>query len=435
MNKNYYDVIIVGSGPSSLGCAFKLKKLKPELKILIIEQHKYSSGGLRNDGKQNYTYPIGFPTDIWPDSTYVQNMLSEASKYLCSNKLYLNNYKIYDKYNNRANKLNTQLINILQHHVGTSNAPMLIDKLVNELKSQGVEFLFDQKVNMILPKPKVIQCEVYDDKHNLYYKEFKYDKLVLAVGRKGFKFLQEFMNVYNIEYTDNIVDIGLRLELPIEHYSIVKEIYDPKFIFKDYNVRTFCTNSNDAYVIKETYDDFYSVNGHSTNNGQSNGKVNFALLKTINLTEPLTSGQEYATLIGRATKLIAGNNVIKQRVGDFRQGRRSKTETFNDDLYKNFTASLDDATAGDISLVCPSKIMRDIWKSLKVLDTIVPGALHPSNIMYFPEIKTYGNKPKFMDENFQVIDSIYMIGDGAGVSRGITAAWCSGIQAALGIVR
>ena len=43
----------------------------------------------------------------------------------------------------------------------------------------------------------------------------------------------------------------------------------------------------------------------------------------------------------------------------------------------------------------PAKIMRHIWAALKKLDTIVPGVLHLSTIMYYPEIKMYANKPVF----------------------------------------
>jgi uncharacterized FAD-dependent dehydrogenase len=82
----------------------------------------------------------------------------------------------------------------------------------------------------------------------------------------------------------------------------------------------------------------------------------------------------------------------------------------------------------------PAKILREIWKSMKSLDTIIPGVLHPSTIIYYPEIKLYANKPTFVDEYFQVVPDIYMIGDGAGTSRGITAAWASGIRAAEGIL-
>ena len=124
---------------------------------------------------------------------------------------------------------------------------------------------------------------------------------------------------------------------------------------------------------------------------------------------------------------------MMQRVGDFRMGKRSKRETFNKDLY-DFEPTLSSSTPGDIALAVPSRIMRDIWKAMKLLDTIVPGVLRPETIMYYPEIKTYGNRPEFINSNFEVRDSIYMIGDGAGTSRGITGAWTSGIRCANGII-
>jgi hypothetical protein len=122
-----------------------------------------------------------------------------------------------------------------------------------------------------------------------------------------------------------------------------------------------------------------------------------------------------------------------QRVGDFRLGKRSKVESFSVDLY-DFQPTLKECTPGDISLAMPSKILRDIWKSMKMLDTIIPGVLHPSTIMYCPEIKLYANKPTFLDAYFQAKKNIYLIGDGAGTSRGIIAAWASGIRAAEGIL-
>ena len=72
---------------------------------------------------------------------------------------------------------------------------------------------------------------------------------------------------------------------------------------------------------------------------------------------------------------------------------------------------------------------------MKKLDSIVPGILHPSTIMYYPEIKMYANKPVFRDDCFRVSRHLYMIGDGAGTSRGITGAWASGIRAAKGILQ
>ncbi len=50
-----WDCIIVGSGPAGLGAAFELTAKKPGLKILVIDREKFSTRGLRNDCKMNFT--------------------------------------------------------------------------------------------------------------------------------------------------------------------------------------------------------------------------------------------------------------------------------------------------------------------------------------------------------------------------------------------
>jgi len=57
-----YDVIIIGTGPAGLGAAFHLTGTS-SLSTLMIDRERICSGGLLNDCKQNYTYPIGFAMD------------------------------------------------------------------------------------------------------------------------------------------------------------------------------------------------------------------------------------------------------------------------------------------------------------------------------------------------------------------------------------
>lgn len=60
-----YDCLIVGTGPAGLGAALHLNAQRPELRVLVIDKAKRSTGGLRNDCKMNFTYPVGFPADCW----------------------------------------------------------------------------------------------------------------------------------------------------------------------------------------------------------------------------------------------------------------------------------------------------------------------------------------------------------------------------------
>jgi len=224
-----------------------------------------------------------------------------------------------------------------------------------------------------------------------------------------------------------------------ENYPIVADYYDPKFLFPD-RTRTFCTNSGNAHVVQEKYVSthgtvYYSVNGHAWSaETKPNSLVNFAVLRTVAFTEPIASGQDYAETLAGLAMLTGGGHPVMQRVGDFRLGKRSTRAALSGDLY-DFEPTLPSATPGDISLAMPSKFLNSIWKSLKRLDAIVPGVLHPATIMYYPEIKLYANKPVFQDAFFRAAPGIYLIGDGAGTSRGITAAWASGMRAAAGIAQ
>ncbi len=425
MDVDTYDVVIIGSGPAGMGAAFSLIQRKPETKILMIDQEKFSTGGMRNDCKMNFTYPIGFPDEYWTKEQ-ADGYLEQVTAFLKPEILPKSNIEVYQK---RAERLGCSLLEIRQTHLGTDGGLKLIKQLLAVLAEKGVTLSLGEAMLSVDNHAQVITTDK---------REIQYGTLLIAPGRKGFHFLQQVMHSLEVPFVDNIVDIGIRVETRIEHYPIVKDYYDPKFYFPE-KVRTFCTNSGNAHVVKERYatergDEWYSVNGHaySADKNKDNGLVNFAILKTVRFTAPLASGQAFAENLGMQAALMGGGKPLMQRVGDFRLGSRSKDYSFNSDLY-DFQPSLRDCCPGDISLAMPAKILRAIWKAMKNLDTIVPGVLHPSTIMYYPEIKLYANKPQYRDDHFQVADNIFFAGDGAGTSRGITAAWASGIRAAEGM--
>jgi uncharacterized FAD-dependent dehydrogenase len=422
MSSGNYDIIIIGTGPAGLGAAFHLIEHAPALSILMIDRERVCSGGLLNDCKQNYTYPIGFAADNWSREE-AERLLPMVEKCLRPVIKEKQNLEVYQR---RAERLGVTMLDVRQAHVGTDRSRELIQRLRDELTNRGVQFLLEREVT-----------DVFDDKNGVGIviagtETMHAKKVIVAPGRKGFSFLQLIMERMGIAYIDNVVDVGIRVETQLENYPIVKDYYDPKFLFPD-GVRTFCTNSGHARVVLERYQGFSLVNGHALSENQAgNNLVNFALLKTIGLKAPVRSGQQMAVFLATLANEIGGGRPLMQRVGDFRMGKRSTAETFNEDLYA-FPPSCP-VTAGDLGLAVPAKIMRHIWSALKKLDTIIPGVLHPSTIMYYPEIKMYANKPDFLDRHFRVSINVYMVGDGAGTSRGITGAWASGIRAAEGII-
>jgi uncharacterized FAD-dependent dehydrogenase len=423
MPSPHYDIIIVGTGPAGLGAAFHLTDISPSLSILMVDREKICSGGLLNDCKQNYTYPIGFVVENWTREE-AERLLPQVEERL---QPVIKEKKNLEVYRRRAERIGVTLLDVRQAHVGTDRSRALIRRLMAELEKRGVRFALETEVTDVFDDP-VGPGVVLSGTETLCA-----GKVIVAPGRKGFGFLQQVMERMGIDYVDNIVDVGIRIETTANNYPIVTDYYDPKFLFPD-RVRTFCTNSGNARVVLERYQGFSLVNGHALSEEQpGNNLVNFALLKTIGLKDPVRSGQQMAVYLGRLANEIGGGKPLMQRVGDFRMGKRSSADTFNEDLY-SFAPSCP-VTAGDLGLAVPAKIMRHIWSAMKKLDTIIPGILHPSTIMYYPEIKMYANKPAFLDGHFRVSENVYMAGDGAGTSRGITGAWASGIRAAQGILR
>jgi uncharacterized protein len=419
------DVLVVGTGPAGLGAAFSLLADRHDLRIALIDGSGVSTGGLCNDCKMNFTFPVGFPEEYWT-AEQAAPLLGETASHLVPSIMPTRDVQVYAR---RADRLGVRLLEVRQSHLGTDGGIHLAHELVKAVEGLGAAVSLRETLRSVRAGDRV----AVTDKREIAYKA-----LVVAPGRRGFAFLQSLMDAAGIPYVDNVVDVGLRLETREANYSIVRDYYDPKFLFPD-KVRTFCTNSGRAHVVKEKYAgregrDWFSLNGHSfsAERGGGTGLVNFAVLKTVRLTAPLASGQEYAEMLGQLAMVMGGGQPLMQRVGDFRLGKRSRAESFTGDLY-DFEPTLKSCTPGDVSLAMPAKILRSIWKSVKLLDTIVPGVLHPSTIMYWPEIKLYANRPRFIDDTFQAAPGIWLIGDGAGTSRGITAAWASGIRAARGI--
>ena len=124
---------------------------------------------------------------------------------------------------------------------------------------------------------------------------------------------------------EKAIDVGVRVEVPS---SIMEEVtsimYDPKLRITtkkhDDYLRTFCTCPQ-GWVIRENYDDFCLVNGHSKAKEKTNN-TNFALLGHYRFTEPFKYPNEWGRDLARLTTKLGGENVIVQRLKDLRLGQK-----------------------------------------------------------------------------------------------------------------
>ena len=464
-----YDVIVVGMGPSSIFFAYEMVKLNKNKKILLIEQGKrvedrncpiekigkcvkckpfcnitsgFSGAGAFSDGKLSLYNKED--DDIYVGGNLHKYIGVQKTKELIdyTDKIYLEfgaDSKLegtqfveeVKELKQKADKEGLTLIDIPIRHLGTEKAHELYKKLENYLEENGVEMMFQTKVeDLIIEDEKIVGVKITDLNNNSS-KEVYSDKVVIAVGRKGANWLVDMCEKHKIESRAGVVDIGIRYELPDEVMKKVNEyMYEGKFIgrpgpFKD-KVRTFCQNPS-GFVSAEVYDNNLSlVNGHSYKERKSEN-TNLAILVSHNFTYPFNKPIEYGRNVAKNLNELGNGNIVVQRLGDIYRGKRTWEKELENNSVK---ATLKSAVPGDITFAIGYRTMTDILQFIRTLDKVIEGFANPDNLLYGPEIKFYSNQ-LVIDENFETnIKGLYSIGDGGGMTRGLMMASASGVQMA-----
>jgi uncharacterized FAD-dependent dehydrogenase len=93
------------------------------------------------------------------------------------------------------------------------------------------------------------------------------------------------------------------------------------------------------------------------------------------------------------------------------------------------------ASAGDLSLVLPKRILDGIIEMIYALDKIAPGTANEDTLLYGVEVKFYNMEVK-VDENLMTkYEGLYVIGDGSGITHSLSHASASGIYVARQIAK
>ena len=460
-----YDVVIVGAGPAGLFAAYELISKNKKMKIAILDKGfrvkkrvcpmnklgvpcqncnpcailaGYGGAGTFSDGKLNFIPKLG-KSDL---TKYMSE--SEANQLIDETEEIFNKFKmdaqVYPSNMDEANQIKkkvaiagAKLLVIKQKHLGSDHLPEYIDGICDYLETNGVT---------LIDKADVTDVKTIDtSNHEITYLNGKKEttitceKVIIAPGRTGAKWIQELADKYNIPYLSQSIEIGVRVEVRKEiMQDITDVIYDPTIFIKTKTygdeIRTFCTNPG-GFVAKENYYGFICVNGHALKEIKSNN-TNFAFISKVTLTEPVTNTRLYGESIARIANVLGDGKPIIQSLKDLKNSRRSEWHRLNKGFIE---PTLKDCVAGDLALVLPHRIITNILEGLETLDKIIPGVANDDTLLYGPEIKFFSNEIETNNQFKLECDDIYFIGDGAGKAGNIVTAAATGLVAARDILK
>ena len=443
-----YDVAIIGGGPAAIYAGWEFMVKYPDVSVLIVEEghpvdkrfcplaagktdhclrcvpcaimRGFGGAGAFSDGKYNFTTEFGgWLPDYLPKKT-VMDLIDYVDSINCSNGAPGETYTTKNSSIRRlALGYDLHLLNGKVRHLGTENNLQIMENIYRILREKA-DILCDTKVESFRKEGDLFCLETTAG-------QFQSDYLIAAPGRAGAEWFTEQGRKLGLSFTNNAVDVGVRVEVPALVFKhITDEVYEAKLQYrtKQYNdlVRTFCMNPN-GYVVAENTDGIVTVNGHSYADPKLQSEnTNFALLVSNKFTEPFKEPHQYGKRIASFSNMLGGG-VLLQRFGDLIKGRRTNERR----LAKSFTRPTLSATPGDLSLVLPKRQLDDIIEMIYALDKIAPGMANDDTLLYGVEVKFYSARMELDDHLETKIPNLFAVGDGAGITRGLSQASASGV--------
>jgi hypothetical protein len=225
-NKNTFDIIVVGAGPAGIFACYQLIQKNKKLKIALIDKGNrienrkpneimfgFGGAGAYSDGKLHFTPKLSHERtfDIIDPQDYGK-ILNDIDKIFMDFGVdtleFPKNKQEVNKLVEEAQIHDIELVVRRAKHVGSDKLKEVMKKFQKYLEKNGVTF-FDQTeiADLIIKDNKITGVSTGT-------KTLSAKKILLAPGRGMARWFQLMSDKYKIQYTYDMVEVGVRVEFP-----------------------------------------------------------------------------------------------------------------------------------------------------------------------------------------------------------------------------
>lgn len=391
-----YDVGIIGAGVAGAFATLKIAKEYKDVKTIVFDlgrppmkrrrQLEGWLGCLPNSDGKVYLSDISKVAKITglrkakSSFTYFNNSLSNVDKFKVTE-----DRSLQSSLEKKLTKLgyNINLNNYIQLYPKDihSLSKYLAETIEN---NKNINFSFDNEVNRVSKSKNVFIV-------NTEKQEYKCKKLIVAVGRSGWRWCKSLYDSLGLIENNNYGRFGIRVEV---NSSSMKEFNKSNctIIKEDLEIGPL---SWFGTVIPEDHIDLAISSFRSNENRWKTDKVSFSLTKNILFPK---NGFEQIDRIGKLTFLLANDRVIKERTSSILSGKSK------------------------ISIIPEYEWLKD---TLQQVSSFMPEILTKA-YFHVPTIVPIVPKINIGDNLETEIDGMFVAGESAGIS-GILSAASTGI--------
>ena len=418
-------IVIVGSGPSGLFCAYMLAEAG--FKPIVLERGEKMEDRVRTvcdffeNNNLNVNSNIQFGeggAGTFSDgklNTLVKDKLNRGKKV----------FEIFVE-----NGAPSEIMYLQKPHIGTDILRNVIVNMRNKIIALGGEFFYNSTVTDILVDDNKINGVIINNQNKLFC-----DVLVLAIGHSA---RDTFLMLHkrNLAMKNKNFAVGVRIEHPQEminrsQYGDYYKLLPPasyKLVYQCKNgksVYSFCMCPG-GYVVNASSElNRLAINGMSNYNRDGNN-ANSAIVVNVgseDYGDNLFDGLEFQRKLEEAAYKLGKGFIPIQLYKDFVNG--VKTEK----IYDVIPNTKGNYSFADLNLLFPKIITDSLKEAIPYFGTKIKGFDRDDAILLGVESRTSSPIIIERDEDgVSSISGIYPCGEGCGYAGGITTAAIDGIK-------